>query len=240
MTETMSLQELLKLIKKRLLSIIGLAICSTGIAVYLSFYYIPPVYEAQTQLLVNQKNISEENAWAQMETDLQLINTYHVIIKSPVILNQVIEKLKLPISEEELTNQITVSNENDSKVVNITVRADEPQQAVNIANTIADIFQVEIPKLMSVDNINILSAARLDPSPSPVSPNIIVNIAIAMVIGLAVGVGIAFLREILDSTITSEKDVGDILQLPVMGVVGSISLDQEKKSSLKSHRVRGK
>ena len=63
---------------------------------------------------------------------------------------------------------------------------------------------------------------------------------VSMVIGLAVGVGIAFLREILDSTITSEKDVGDILQLPVMGVVGSISLDQEKKSSLKSHRVRGK
>lgn len=239
MRETISLQELLKLIKKRLFSIIALAICCAGLAAYLSFYLIPPVYQAKTQLLVNQKNISQENAWAQTETDLQLINTYNVIIKSPVILNKVIEKLDLPVSEEELTNQITVSNENDSKVLTITVKADESQKAVIIANTIADVFQMEIPDLMSIDNINILSAAKPEQFPYPVEPNITFNILIAAVIGVMSGVGIAFLRELLDTTIKTEKDVEELLQLPVMGVVGTIPLKKEMKSSFKSERVRG-
>lgn len=240
MRETISLQELLKLIRKRLFSIIGLAICCAGIAAYLSFYLISPVYQAKTQLLVNQKNISQENAWAQTETDLQLINTYNVIIKSPVILNKVIEKLDLPVTEEELTNQITVSNENDSKVLTITVRADETQRAVAIANTIADVFQMEIPNLMSIDNINILSAAKPEQFPDPVEPNITFNILIAAVIGVMAGIGIAFLRELLDTTIKTEKDVEELLQLPVMGVVGTIPLKREMKASFKSEKVRGK
>ncbi|KGR86513.1 YveK family protein [Lysinibacillus odysseyi] len=230
MSETISLQELVKLIKKKMLLIIGFAICSAGITAYLSFYLISPVYEAQTQLLVNQKNISEENIWAQMETDLQLISTYNVIIKSPVILNKVIEKLSLQISEEELMNQITVSNESDSKVVNISVRADELQQAVNIANTIAEVFQTEIPNLMSVNNINILSAAKIDQSPNPVEPNITLNIAAAFIIGAMAGIGVAFLREVFDVTIKTEKDIENILQLPVLGMVSSIPFEKEKKS----------
>lgn len=230
MSETISLQELVKLIKKKMLLIIGFAICSAGITAYLSFYLISPVYEAQTQLLVNQKNISEENIWAQMETDLQLISTYNVIIKSPVILNKVIEKLSLQISEEELMNQITVSNESDSKVVNISVRADELQQAVNIANTIAEVFQTEIPNLMSVNNINILSAAKIDQSPNPVEPNITLNIAAAFIIGAMAGIGVAFLREVFDVTIKTEKDIENILQLPVLGMVGSIPFEKVKKS----------
>lgn len=240
LNETISLHELLKLIKKRLVSIIVLAICFASIVAYLSLYLITPVYEAQTQLLVNQKNISQDNIWAQTETDLQLINTYNVIIKSPVILNKVIEKLELPISEEELMNQIIVFNESDSKVVNIRVRANEPQQAVNIANTIADVFQMEIPKLMSVDNINILSAAKLAKYPKPVEPNITLNIVIATMIGAMTGIAIAFLREIFDTTIKSEKDIEDILQLPVLGMVGSIPLEREKKSFHKSERARRK
>lgn len=239
MNEPISLQELINLIKKRLLSIVGIMIFSIGIGAYVSVYIISPVYEAQTQLLVNQKNIIQEYAWSQMETDLQLINTYNVIMKSPVILNQVIKKLDLQMSEEKLANQIIVSNENDSKVVNVTVRAGEAQQAVDIANTITDVFQVEVPALINVDNITILSAAKLGDSPSPVKPNISYNLAIAGGLGLLIGISVAFLREILDTTIKTEQEVEELLQLPVMGVVGSIPLEKRKKSSSNFHRSRG-
>lgn len=40
------------------------------------------------------------------------------------------------------------------------------------------------------------------------------------------GVGIAFLLEYLDNTIKDEQDVEQILQLPVLGVIGQID-DQE-------------
>ena len=54
-----------------------------------------------------------------------------------------------------------------------------------------------------------------------------------------IGVGLSFLLEILDTTIKDEKDVEEILGMPIMGIVGSIPLEKVKKSSFKSHKVRG-
>jgi len=238
--ETISLQEILKIIKKRLLLIISLTIVAVVIAVALSFYFITPIYQASTQILVNQKGSSEEvYSWTQMETDLQLINTYNDIIKSPVILDKVIEELNLDTKHEQLINQITLSSESESKVLNIEVQDSNPEQAANIANVTADVFKEQIPSLMNIDNINILSAAKVSENPSPVKPNKTLNIAIGAVIGLMIGIGLAFLLEILDTTIKDEKDVEEILGIPIIGLVGSIPLEKVDKSSFKSHKVRG-
>lgn len=240
MEETLSLQEIFTIIKKRLLLIISLTIVVVGIAVVLSFYFITPIYQAQTQILINQKGSSEEvYSWSQIETDLQLINTYNDIIKSPVILGKVIEELKIDTTPEQLTNQITLLSESESKVLKIQVQDPNPEQAANIANVTAEVFKEEIPSLMNVDNITILSAAKVSENPSPVKPNKKLNIVIGTVIGIMLGIGLAFLLEILDTTIKDEKDVEEVLGIPIMGIVGSMPLEKERKSSFKSHKMRG-
>ena len=239
MEETISLQEIIKIIKKRLLLIISLMIVAIGIAVVLSFYFITPIYQAQTQILVNQKVNSQEGLWYQMETDLQLINTYNDIIITPIILSKVIEELQIDVTPEQLSNQITLSNGSESKVLYIKVQDSNPEQAVNIANTTAEVFKQEIPSLMNVDNINILAPAKVSENPTPLKPNKPLNIAIGAILGLMLGVGLAFLLEILDTTIKDEKDVEEILGMPIMGIVGSIPLEKAKKPSVKSHKVRG-
>ena len=153
---------------------------------------------------------------------MQLINTYNVIIKSPAILEKVIEDLKLETSANELNGQITVNSEQNSQVVNITVLDQSPQQAVKIANSVASVFQEEIKVLMKVDNVNILAVAQVPENPSPVKPNPMLNMAIAAVVGLMLGVGIAFLLEYLDTTIKSEQDVEDSLGLPLLGLISPI------------------
>ena len=235
----MSLQEILKIIKKRLLLIISLMIVTISIAVVLSFYFITPIYQAQTQILVNQKVNSQEGLWYQIETDLQLINTYNDIITTPVILSKVIEELQIDATPEQLSNQISLSNGSESKVLYITVQDSNPEQAVNIANTTAEVFKEEIPSLMNVDNINILALAKVSENPSPVKPNKPLNIAIGAVVGLMLGIGLSLLLEILDTTIKDEKDVEEILGIPIMGIVGSIPIEKVKKSSLRSQKVRG-
>ena len=239
MEETISLKEVFGIIKKRLLLIITITLVSISAAAIVSFYFITPIYQAQTQILVNQKGSSADAySWSQIETDLQLINTYNDIITSPIILSKVIEELGLNTTPEKLMNQITLSSESNSKVFKINIEDSKPEQAVNIANTTAEVFKKNVPSLLNVDNINILSAANLSENPAPVKPDKVLNILIGAVIGLMLGTGLAFLLEIVDTTIKNEKDVEEFLNIPIMGLVGVIPLEKEKKSTFKSRHLK--
>lgn len=239
MEETLSLQEIAKILKKRLWLVIFFTFISIGISAGISFYALTPIYQAQTQILVNQNNSSESvYSWQTTETDLRLINTYNVIITSPVILTPVIEALNLNLTPAQLTQQISITNENDSKVVTINVENSNPSKAVEISNKVAEVFKEKIPQLMSVDNISILSVAKLNDNPSPVKPNKMLNITIAGIIGLMLGVGLAFLLELLDTSIKSEQDVEDYLGLPVIGIVDLIKEEKQNRFSFNPRKAR--
>ncbi|SOC38396.1 YveK family protein [Ureibacillus acetophenoni] len=228
MANALDLKHFMKFLLRRFYLIMSFVLVAAGIAAVFSFFILKPVYEAQTQILVNQNNKGIENmSWSYLESELQLINTYNVIIKSPAILTKVIDELKLPLTTEELSKQITITNENKSKVINIKVEDDNPEQAVIMANKIAEVFQKEIPSLMSINNINILSKAKLSDDPKPIKPNKLLNISIAAVLGFMMGIGIALLIEMFDSTIKSEKDVEEILDLPIIGIISTIESPKE-------------
>jgi capsular polysaccharide biosynthesis protein len=224
MEETISLQELFKTLKKRFMLIALITFIAITVSGIISFTLLTPIYQSSTQILVNQEKQEATDYTAQdIQTNLQLINTYNVIIKSPAILSKVIEELNLHTSATELTGKVTVASEENSQVLNITVQDEDPKMAVDIANSIATVFQKEVVTLMSVDNVNILTPAELPEKPAPIKPDPMLNMAIAAVIGLMLGIGLAFLLEYLDTTMKTELDVEDILKLPILGVVSRIS-----------------
>ncbi len=236
MNEEMTIQSLIKVLLKRWFFILMLMILSMGIAILISYYIQTPIYEAETQLLVNQKSYENQQlVGAQnVDTDLRLINTYNVIIKSPVILAKVIDVLSLDTTPDELMKQIEVSSANNSQVVNIRVQDKNEENAVKIANSIAEVFKEEIPVLMHVDNINILFVAQSSEQPVPVKPNKMLNLIIAAICGFALAIVLAYFLETIDKTIKTEQDIEEVLSLPVIGVVSNIELLTRKKL-----RVRG-
>lgn len=201
-----------------------------------------PIYQSSTQILVNQKK-QEGTAiqFNEVQTNIQLTNTYKVIIKSPVILDQVKEKLGLNITTQELNKQIEVTNEKDSQVVLVTTKDKNPKMARDIANTTAEVFKNEVAKIMSIDNVTVLSKAEIVEKQAPIKPNPMLNIIIAFVVGLIASVGMAFLLEYLDNTVKKEEDVEKVLGLPVLGIVARMD---EETMNVKSHapssrKVRG-
>jgi capsular polysaccharide biosynthesis protein len=228
MEETISLKGLFLTLKKRLSLIIIIAAIATATSGIVSYFLLTPIYQTSTQILVNQSK-SDQQVYnpGEVQTNLQLINTYNVIIKSPAILDKVIEQEKLDMSAGALNGLVTVSSEQNSQVVNITVQNEDPQTAANIANAIATTFKSEISTLMNVDNVSILTEAQIGENPSPINPKPVLNMAIALVVGLMAGVGLAFLLEYLDNTIKTEQDIENQLGLPVLGAITTINMDGE-------------
>ncbi len=223
MEETISLRELFAVLRKRLWLIVLITIIAATVSAVISFFVLTPVYQSKTQILVNQaKNDQQLYNMQAVQTNVQLINTYNDIITSPAILDKVVKELKLNGSAASLSGQIQVTSAQDSQVAQIVVQDTSAKRATEIANTTASVFQKEVPKLMNVDNVSVLSKATLGENASPVKPQPLLNVAIAIVVGLMVGVGLSFLLEYLDNTIKTEQDIENLLELPVMGVVTTI------------------
>ena len=231
MEETISLRELFETLRKRLWLIVLITALAAIVSGVVSYFVLTPIYQASTQILVNQaKSEQQLYNYNEVQTNLQLVNTYSVIIKSPAILEKVKEELNLDRTVDELNGQIQVTSEKDSQVFSVTVQDPDPAMAAKIANKTADVFKNEIVKIMNIDNVTILSKAEVKENQTPVKPKPLLNMAIAFVVGLMAGVGLAFLLEYLDNTIKTETDVEKHLGLPVLGAVSIISTEGSKKA----------
>ena len=60
---------------------------------------------------------------------------------------------------------------------------------------------------------------RAEPASAPSKPKVLLNMALAVVVGLIVGVGLAFFLEYLDTSVKTMEDVENFLQVPVLAVV---------------------
>lgn len=227
-----SLEELLVLLKNNIKVISITTILITIVVAIYTFFFITPMYQSSTDIFVTQT--SEENisvSQQDINTSISLINTYGDIIKKDFILEPVIEELDLPMSTGTLRENLNVQTSGDSQVFSIVVQDENPYQAADIANTTTEIFQEKIYDIMNVDNVTILTAGT--PNTNPASPNKPINIAVGVLLGLMVGVGIVFLRELTDKRIKTERFITEQLGITVLG-----SVKETNKADLVTVTVR--
>lgn len=223
--QTISLQELFQVLKKRLFLIITITLAAVAVSAAVSYFVLTPVYEVKTTMMAygaDKKLESDSNSLTEIQTNLKLINTYNDLIKSDKILEKVLNELELDMTMGQLARKINVSNNKESHVIYISVKDTDPYRAAEIANMTAQILEKEIQQEMNA-SIKQWSRAKVSENQAPVEPKPLLNIAIAAVIGLMLGVGLAFLLEFLDNTIKTEQDIENTLELPVIGVIMDIT-----------------
>lgn len=241
MEEEISLVELFAIIRKRLSLIINLTLLGLLVTAVYTFFIATPEYSATTQILVNRTQQTEVIQQSDINTNLQLINTYKDIIKGPVILDDVREEMDLSLSHSQVANKISISNASDSQVFSVSVTDTDPYEAAELANTTASVFQDNLNDIMNVDNITVISPAV--PNTTPVSPNNTLNLAIGLVLGGMIGVGLAFLLEFLDNTVKDERFIVEELGWTNLGIVSKMSQDDLKADQhqpLVNHQVESR
>ncbi len=76
-------------------------------------------------------------------------------------------------------------------------------------------------------NIQVIDQAELPTK--PYKPNMKLNLLLAAVVGLFLGVGLAFFFEYLDNTVKTPEDLEQLIRLPSFGMVPEISYERRRR-----------
>lgn len=216
--DTIDLLEVLEVVRQHILIIVLVTVIAVAAGFGFSRFVMVPQYEASALMIVNTRQDTTANVTSdQINSATKLVSTYSIIIKSDTVLQQVISNLGLTLTYDQLKERVTVSAVDDTQVMQITVRSDNPEWARQVCEQITSISPDVILESVEAGSVKLISQAAV--TPEPVSPNVMKNTAIAALLGLVVSIGIVVLRELLDNKIKSEDDVRKYLDLPVVGVI---------------------
>ncbi|TFE22634.1 YveK family protein [Cohnella luojiensis] len=202
--------EYFRIILKRLWLIVLIVVISTIVTAWYSDDQYRPVYGATTKLIVSKSQSQD-----------QLISTYKEIIKTPAIMDKVVQGYPdLQISSKKLINDVQINALSGTQVMSIFIRDYSYERAARIVNAVSDVFQSEIPKLIAADNIKVLNMAdETERFPLPLNPKSNQTAVISFVVSLLFGIGIAFLLEFLDDTLKSESDIQQVFECSTLAMV---------------------
>lgn len=232
----LNLLDLFKKIKNNIVLILLNGIILGVLCFGLSKFLITPKYEANTSMIVG--NSQEEQVQNQQQGNVDyneiqanraLVSTYSEIVKSRGIADRVIENLDLKMDYEDFSKKVSIEPVKDTQIISVKVVDTIPERAMDIANETSEIFKESITKIMNVDNVQILDGATLPDKPS--SPKVARDTAIGLVLGFIIGLGIAFLKELGDTSITSSEEIINEFNIPVLGTVPLMKTDDLKKGA---------
>lgn len=217
MENSVDLIKIWKIIKNNINLIIILPIVGLIIGILWSLILVQPMFQASTQVLVNEKESDSTMQAQQVQRNIQLVNTYAEIATSPRMLEEVSKELDNKYSAKELSSMISATSETESQILNVAVESANKNDSEKIANVFSKVFSDETPKIMNIDNVSILSKA--DGTATQTEPKMLVNALLGIVIGLMVVVIVIVLKEVFDTRIKNEQDVQDELDIPVLGSI---------------------
>jgi capsular polysaccharide biosynthesis protein len=228
----MSLIDYLKIIRNRLVLIISIIVVVCAIAGVLNSKYSHPSYQASSKIIVNKLNDVDGQPFidqGNLAVNIMLINTYRELIKTPPILERVVElHPELDITVNELARIMKVTTVNGSQIMTISVQDPSYARASDIVNALTKVFKSEIPKIMRVENVEILSEANSANQSAPQETGIIYVLLISFIVSATLAVLLAFLLESFDRRMKDAEDVENLLGIPVL-----VSVAEIKKKHLK-------
>lgn len=135
---------------------------------------------------------------------------------------------KSEINTSDLSQNISISNQQNSQIFTVNVTLKNSKLARDAANEIAKVFKQKVSSIMSVSNVSVVSKAVNNTN--PVSPNVKLITLAGLVIGIFVGFVWGLIKELTDRTVKDVSYLTDELKLTNLGQVNFIgkikSLDE--------------
>jgi capsular polysaccharide biosynthesis protein/Mrp family chromosome partitioning ATPase len=192
-----------------------------------------PVYRASMQIVVGQAGGDVQPVIG----STPLTQTMSNLLESDVLATSVIQNLGLKTTPEQLIKDLHVSAQPDSAVLQVSYDSTDRQQAAVVLEQVATVYTKLVDQKLGISSGSggfqggaaapSIFATVFDPphiEPNPISPKTGRTLGFAAVLGLVIGLVLAFVRDSLDDRIRSREDAEQAFGKQVLGVLpkGSI------------------
>ena len=186
---------------------------------------MPPKYTATAEVFATYAGQSGETQTTNdMSSGANYLNTqiktYPELAKTEAVLQPVIKDLGLDMTTTGLADVVTATNP-----TNISAEVGDPQQAADIANSVAKNLADQISSGLynnsssSGSPIKLTVVQKAQTPTGQSSPNIPLYLAVGLILGIIVGIGVALLKDILNTKVDSTDDVRELTHASSLGTV---------------------
>lgn len=246
MEEKFELLNFLKIIKERkTIVLIGTLLCL--LFARLATDYLPPVYESSVQMLISQGQVKSKDepmveSYQAILLSERLATTFSQILTSRTLAERVAGRMQLQISPEELQKKVDAEVVKDTQLVKLTVTDTKPSFAKRLAdNYAAEFIKMADEVLPSSALVNIRVVDKAAVPRTPIWPKPIVNLVEALVVGLSLSTGLAFVLGMLDVTVKETEEIEQLISLPLLARIPNIKnpllLGNEETSTAEVYRT---
>jgi capsular exopolysaccharide synthesis family protein len=232
----MELRDYLRILRAHWVGIVLLTLLGTAVAFGYSALQ-PRVYTAESTGYVATPGSGSDVGASLVGNQLAQakVKSFVAVGSWRAVAEYAIDELGLQSSPESLVGRVDVTNPLDTTVISVNASAGTPEEARDLAEAwirgmIIQIDDLEGDGRTGSSAVTVVAgdSARLPTSPS--SPNTRLNVALGALIGLALGIGYAVVRHVLDRRL---RDPRDIERETGVAVVGTIPLDKDLAASRK-------
>ena len=199
------LLELLAYYRERIVWIILGFLAGAVIAGLITYYLITPDYTATSKMYMVSSSSQSVVDLTDLNIGQSLSKDYVELLKTRPIIESVIEEQGLDYDYAQLLSMLSMSTLSDTRIIAIRATSKDPEEAMNIANALADKGVKELPKLMETPQPHIAEYAIIPVTPS--SPSFSRNTMIGALIGMIIVLGIFTIRFMLDDTFKTAEDI---------------------------------
>jgi succinoglycan biosynthesis transport protein ExoP len=194
---------------------------AVGVAVALSSLETPQ-YEASIRILIRQ-----ESGIVDTPMNAGGLNTLTATMAKAVatrpVAEETISRLDLNATPQQLLGDLSASQEVGTQFVQVSYRDPDPETARLVVSTMGEVFSEQMERISKdTPNATAVTATlweRAAVPTEPVSPNPLRNVAVALMVGALLGIGLAFLRDYFDESWRSREEAERITGVPVFGVI---------------------
>ena len=218
--EEINIKDFFNYLKKYILIICGVVVIFViGVFIY-DKSIKKPLYTTYTTIILTKSNEAQTSTTITQNDILlnqKLVETYTKIIKSKLVLDQVISETGITYTAEELGQNVAVEAYENTEMLKISVTDSDPELSASIANSIAQVFSGEVAKIYQMNNISVIDIAQV---PEEVSNNTLTrDFFIALFISIFGSIGVIFIIYYFDDSIKLTDDLEEEIGMPVIAKV---------------------